>query len=562
MTDNRFNDYPTKRLPDREELSELEIDDIDELDDYQEQDPDFEIDIQNYDTRPSPPRRESRRDEPRRRTAPSRGGPSRQRHGSRRNTIKPIFAIAYIVLLVAVVGLCLMALFRGIQWMMAERPHIENQPGPTVSGDNGNDNNVQGTSTRPPGRVIEHNFTAMITGISVNPLGLTLLNIGSGNMETRELPLYENARIVDRQNNPLTFSELFAGKLVEIVYDAREPMAIMSIRESVRAREHTGTNARVNLDNQTISVGHGSPLRFNSQTLVMQGQTLLNITDISAADSITILEYQGTAWHVRRDFSHGFLNVTNFDTITGGIITIGTRQLLLADINEPITVAEGAHRVTVEGTNIEPFIDNIVIAQGQTLTLSLADVELRTGSLHIVTVPADARILIDGEVLASPAILPFGEHTVRVERDGYYPSEQNVQVNTPISSIRFDLVAMRTTAMLEIITYPSQAQIFVNDVPVGFSNLTRELQPGTHTITARLPGYIDSSITVTLAAGQDESRTINLTPVPYIPIPDPDPPPPPPPPPDPPPDNGGQRPFPPPPPPPPPPPVEEQIPIP
>ena len=544
MADNRFSDYPTKRLPDRnasimdyqtkrmpgkDELSEL--DDNIEPDDYQDQDYDPDFDDEVFDTKPSPPRYgvhrdEARRDEPRRRsTPPVRSSANRQRRsgsGSRRNNIKPMFAIAYIVLLMAVVGLCIFALFRGIQWMMTERPVIDNLPGPSV-GSNGNDNEVIATGTRfrPPG--IEQNFTAMITGISVSPRSLTLLNIQTGNMETRELPLAEDAGIVNRQNIALPFSNLFVGMLVEITYDPREPADIFNIRESVRAREHTGTNAMVNADNQTISVGHGSPLRFNSQTLVRQGDTPLNINDISPADSITILEYQGVAWHIRRDFSHGFLNVTNFDSIDNGIITVGTRQLLLADINEPITVAEGAHRVTVDGTNIETFIANIVIVQGQTLELSLAGAELRMGNLHIVTVPADAQIFVNGERHISPAILPFGEHTIRVERDGYYPYERVVALNTPISNVRFDLEAMRTTATLEIITYPAQAQIFINDVPVGFSTLTRELDPGTHLILARMSGYIDSTLSVTLTAGQNDSRTLTLTPVPYIPIPQPDP---------------------------------------
>lgn len=527
MADNRFDDYPTKRLPDRRTAiaddKTKRLPGKEEIDDYPNHG--YE-ETENYDTRPSSPQRRALTPEERRRL--NRDGVSRQsRPGSSINSgnrkqidIKATFSILYIVLLVIAIGLCILALFYGIRRLVTDLPVIDT-PDSTISNDN--DDSIEGTIARP-GRPIERNFTAMITGISMSPRSLTLMNIeDTGNMETRTLPLSDNAEIVNRQNNSLTFSNLFEGKLVEITYDEREPAEIINIRESVHAREHTGTNVRVNVDNQTISVGSGAPLRFNSQTLVVQGDTRLNISQISAADSITILEYRGTAWHVRRDYSHGFLNVTNFSSISNGIITIGTRQLLLADLNEPITVAEGAHRVMVEGTNIETFIDNIVIVQGQTLELSLSNIEMRTGTLHIVTVPADAQIFIAGQQHTSPATLPFGEHTIRVQRDGYYTIERVERVDSSISNVRFDLEAMSTAATLEVITNPTGAQIFINDAPIGFSPLTHELDPGAHIIIARMQGYIDSTISITLAARQNDSRTLTLTPVPHIPIPDIDP---------------------------------------
>jgi hypothetical protein len=92
------------------------------------------------------------------------------------------------------------------------------------------------------------------------------------------------------------------------------------------------------------------------------------------------------------------------------------------------------------------------------------------------------------------------------------PQEQVVDVNLPVHIIQFNLVEIIRNATLVIFTHPTNAEIFVNNVFVGFSTLTHEIPPGSYRVTARLPGYTDSSIDVTLQGEEELFRTLLLSP--------------------------------------------------
>ena len=552
MSDNRFKDFPTKRIPpvkkeeidwrkpvvDYEEDADNEYDDYDddyEYDEYDEYD-DYEyddIDESNdpdYDTRPRSTAHRQERSSSRR----AEHNQARNRHGYRRTASsanrnrqhkggtmakikarsKTAFTIIYILILVAAVATCIIVLYNVFQWISREAPPPENLFNREQA-----EGEYDGNNEAPPiGRPDIQHFSSMITGVTTDAdsRGLVLLDLET--RLTRELLLDDNATLNNRTGGEINFSQLRIGQLVDISYDARFPR-ITVIRENARAwSRDERTNVLINIENQTISVGHEA-FEFNSQTLVMHRGEHIPISQIRPADSVSISGLGTIAWLIQLDASSGSLQLTNTDHIVNGRISIGNlHPLFLEELLEPIDIPEGPHRIIVEGDNIEDLIENIVIIPNQTFTLNLSNVELTLATLHITTSPANANVFINNERITTPneTQVPFGEHTIRVERDGYITQEQTITIDESVTDLRFDLEAEVLEAILTISTAPSNAEIFVNGVSRGRANpnIVLVLDPGMHRITAHLDGFFEESMYFTLIQRQEVSHTITLRPFP------------------------------------------------
>ncbi|MCL1862544.1 MAG: hypothetical protein FWF78_03145 [Defluviitaleaceae bacterium] len=426
-----------------------------------------------------------------------------------RNAQKSKFAAFYIVLLMIAVGVCLTVLLIVMQNMdgAVNNLPVIGRAAPTP------------TPSPPPATTVERidlrSQTSLITAI--NPFGdsrtLTLLDIST--RRTQEFTVSDEVRLHDRLNRPLTFSELRVGNMIDIGYDARS-FDIATINESRQAWERRSRpNVQVDLENFEISLGN-EVWSFNAQTLVMHRGEPFAISQIRPIDSVTLVGYGDTVWLVQIDSAHGFLQINNADVIANGTLMIGTNLFFqLDDIANDIQLHEGTHRVTVEGDNIETFIENVEISAGQITRLNMGDAQLRAALLHIGVMPEDASVFVNGEqVTGSPVTVEFGEVVVRVEREGFLPQEQHLDVTAPATGINFELVEIVNENTVVIFTLPTNAEIFFNNIFIGHSTLTHVVPSGTFEIRARLPGYESPPYTLTITGNEpnDIMRTILLVP--------------------------------------------------
>ncbi|MCL2285650.1 MAG: PEGA domain-containing protein [Firmicutes bacterium] len=538
MSDNRFNDYPTKRIPgfkkdNNDETKQFVSSYYDDDDDYDDN-YDYYDEVNTepaYDTRPVARKekiqsqaRAARRPENARRsglTQPQKRSRYGQSHASdtrpRRNTnvrskSKSAFIGIYIGLLVIAVALCITVFVLVFQWLVREGP-APNEILPERETSIINGTEVENPPPVLSGRPLMQNISSLITGVVSDPRGVIVLNLDS--MLTEEIPIPEEAVITDSRANEMTFSQLRVGQLMEISFDARDPETTTVVRENPRAWTRAErTNVHINTDNRTISVGHEA-FEFNNQTLVLHRGEPILINQIRAADSVTIVGLGTVAWLIQLDVASGSLEISNADDIINGRITIGNlHPLFLHEITEPIDVAEGPHRIVVEGDNIETLIDNIVITPGEIFNLDLSEVELTMATLSIATTPVDAYIFINGERVTSPYQVPFGEHTIRVERDGYVTQEQTVTVTELTESISFTLEAVILNARVTIFVTPVNAEIFVNNIFYANAspNVILELPPGSYNFIVRMHGYIDHSFHLLLTSGEEITRSVILSP--------------------------------------------------
>ncbi|ABF41683.1 serine/threonine protein kinase [Candidatus Koribacter versatilis Ellin345] len=139
-----------------------------------------------------------------------------------------------------------------------------------------------------------------------------------------------------------------------------------------------------------------------------------------------------------------------------------------------------------------------------------------TGMLELTSTPTGARVTIDGKaspVYTTPAVIPSlapGVHTFTISKDGYSPATRPVQITAGVQShlnVQLDL----PSGFLTVLSTPSTAYILVDGVNTGHVTPSQiPVAPGTHTVTLRKFGYLETSDSFTLKSGEQQSRNVTL----------------------------------------------------
>ena len=417
---------------------------------------------------------------------------------------KSMFSAFYTVLALLGVGVCLTVMVVVAQNFLDNPPEIGAVPSPTPS--------IEGSPTVPVGSVELRQQTVLVENLSLvgGSRRLTLMDVNT--RLSREFIVIDTAIILSRAGSPMTFNDLRVGHILDISYDARG-MEIHNINESVQAWERRSrTNVIVDMNTATISIGNES-WNFNSQTLVLyQGRTF-PIAQIRPIDSVTVSGFGDTAWFVQLDAGHGFLRFTNTDMITNGTLMIGTHLFFaLADVTEQLTLSEGTHRILVDGNNIEAFIHYVDIEQGRTITVNLAEVQFRQASLTIIVSPIDADVFINGMLhdVTEPAMLEFGEHVIRVESPGFYPQEETIEIASVRQILQFELEEIILDGQVRVFTDPSNAEVFIDNVFVGYTPVVATVRPGEHIINVRMRGHSEINHPIYIPPLEPGERPIDV----------------------------------------------------
>ena len=162
---------------------------------------------------------------------------------------------------------------------------------------------------------------------------------------------------------------------------------------------------------------------------------------------------------------------------------------------------------------LEPLAvrEGIGFAQGAAETLRPA--EGRRTRLMIRTVPASARVSIDGsEAQPAPVIREVAAtvHRVRVEADGYFPVER--EVTAVASELVLAEITLRERPALLRVTTPEDALIYVDGrfARYGGDDVQLELAPGVHRLTVASAGHATRERAVVLAHGERAAVRLDL----------------------------------------------------
>ena len=133
----------------------------------------------------------------------------------------------------------------------------------------------------------------------------------------------------------------------------------------------------------------------------------------------------------------------------------------------------------------------------------------------IETDPVAAEVFLDGELLGSSSIelppMAFGEHDVRVEKEGFLPLEERFELvaGDAIEPLVFALQSARISLFLESV--PAGAAVTIDGERSGQTPLEDvELEPGQHEIQVSRKGYNSWRSVVVARAGESVNLVARL----------------------------------------------------
>ena len=428
---------------------------------------------------------------PKNRAQNTRAGSNSQASGKKKSK----FAFFYIVLLLAAVAVCMVIVMMAIE---ARRNNTRSIMTPLVS--------PQATPMAvADGRDIQRLIGGVIAAIDYYSELREIIVIDSSTGRTSRYNTLESTEIKDRFGTVRSFAELTVGQVVDISFDTRT-MNLATIMENTSARElRNRTNVAINLEDSTLTIGNDT-YTFSSQTIVLYNEEPYPIVQIDPIDSISLTVHNNKVWCVRLEASHGFLRVDNIDEIVGGTLAIGRSRILdLSELQGRLPLIEGTHRIIVEGENIEIFEFDVVIRHNETSTIDLNNVVLRSATLRVTTNEIEFNLIVGGveQPFDQLVQLPFGEHTVRVEKNGFIPVEQLVTISQNHTDIHINMEAIVLKGHLTIYSNPANVEVFIGGVFAGYTPLTTELDLGMHSITGVRAGYQTQILEIRVDEGEN-----------------------------------------------------------
>lgn len=174
-----------------------------------------------------------------------------------------------------------------------------------------------------------------------------------------------------------------------------------------------------------------------------------------------------------------------------------------------VTLEGGTKNLRIERSGYETYTENFILDRSISKSITLTP-QVKEYRLSVTSSPSNALVYINGTYQGrTPLTLTLreGSYAIRVTADGYEDFSTNV---TLASDRQVSATLYAKKARLTIETEPTNASVFVDNVYVGRSPLSVDLDAGRHTIRVEKSGYITDSKDVNLAAGTSSSTKITL----------------------------------------------------
>lgn len=317
--------------------------------------------------------------------------------------------------------------------------------------------------------------------------------------------------INDKYGQPMSIEMLRPSDIINIAYSAElQKAGAIVITPEVLTISNISKYA-VDESGQSIVVGDET-FFFDANAVLFSNGFELTPNQLISKDVITINTIDRKVYSLIVDDGHGYLQLTNEDSLIGGWIEIGNQVISQVMSDMMITVPEGTYNVRLTNTGIEEYRE-VTIRRNEVTSLDLGDIVSSVPEKGIVSfsiTPQNAIAYLDGSYIdhTMKMKIPVGVHEITVSASGYSTVtqyfevtgiNQNVEVDleneTTISTVSGNTVNKNLYATVTIES-PVDAEVYEDNIYKGITPSSYQKTPGTHTITLHKNGYVTVSYTI------------------------------------------------------------------
>ncbi|MGB6667292.1 MAG: serine/threonine-protein kinase [Candidatus Acidiferrum sp.] len=281
------------------------------------------------------------------------------------------------------------------------------------------------------------------------------------------------------------------------------------IEEAIAEKGLTG-HAKVQAVGNTLVLGgklrpteHGELLKFlrNAPATV---RVVDNIEYVDVPEDGKAINADGG--HPVPSEGRGAIHVVT-DLIGATAILRGSSGRIVSQCQTPCSFNDldpAQYSLEVEKTGYQPMQTALQVKAGNVIDQK-ATLESLSKGLYLTSRPSGADVFINGAKQSgqTPVTLPLapGNYNLVVRLSGYEAYAGRVQVRDNIQT-QLDIPLSSRVAWAQVNTTPNGAEIFLDGTPTGLASPARVQMPaGLHTLTVRLPGYLQVKRTVQASEG-------------------------------------------------------------
>lgn len=355
------------------------------------------------------------------------------------------------------------------------------------------------TSKEATGMITEINYTDQILKITDLSTNIEYL------LKSKIATVFE-----DKYGNSLTFQELNIGDIVDFSYDLDDKLNYVFGNSETFTMEGV-IPTKVEIKNSTIQLNN-TIYNVYKNAIITKNDESISFNDISTETKLTVSGYKNIVISIEVEVSTGFLLVQNRPSLTNAYLAIDRDFYKPLESIERVELQEGTHTVIVTSNETDQFVREVNIVAGEEYVLNMQDVENKSGSLTIKANVSDYRLYIDDLLTSTDSTisLKYGTYTVRVEKEAYEAYETQVNISSSQNIVDATLTKFDQLGTLSLSSNPDGAEIFIDNVFIGYSPLSYKLPYGNHNVRLVKEGYNDFELTDINISGDDANFNITM----------------------------------------------------
>ena len=363
------------------------------------------------------------------------------------------------------------------------------------SQNNSDDKVVNNTNTENVVSTENKNTASIVESIENSRIVIKDISTGSSSSIKPD----SDTEIFDKNGKKSSLNNILVGDIISVELDENKEKVLKITypdkyfyigdknKSDLYSLEVSENKDKIVCDNKTYKISEYTDIIYKDQHK--------SISDLTEVDKVILKGYDDTVYYIEILEFHGNINIKNADKLENGNIKIDDNEKISISDNSVIPVTEGSHKILITGSNINDYSAEIFIVSEESFDIDLGDLQGKKCVLIIKANVNDYKLYInDVEVYdtSSPQVIDEGQYTIRIEKEGYEPFNQTLNLSGSSYELKAELKELAVEKVSFVITtYPAGADIYIDNEYIGKSPINTNLSEGDYKFVAKLSGYSD-----------------------------------------------------------------------
>lgn len=282
-------------------------------------------------------------------------------------------------------------------------------------------------------------FDAIITGIDLDSLSITLTRLGENQFEEY---FYNGAtQILTKYDRQVTATLLKPGDFVSIEFGDNNLLTKVSALKDIDVYEKI-LSPVIEADPMRITIAD-EVYRYDDNLLILNDGYFVGLDTLVSTDILTAYSRDGFVYLLKVFSGHGYLSLSHATGFLGGTISITHEGDFEITTDFVRTLPEGEYNVRVSNGE-DSGSETVLISRDKTSILDLSAFLPDGSEFGVITLsltPEDSFVYIDGVMkdTSAPISVAYGEHRIDVIADGYTSYEGPLTISKPSSTLNISL---------------------------------------------------------------------------------------------------------------------------